>query len=134
MGSILLGIGIGVYYSHHGTTGGTDIVAAVMSKISNVSMGRVMMIVDISIVACSFFLPFDGDMEARIQSRTQSIIYGWLAIFIYSYIADKFVYEGRQTVQFLIISDAWNKIAYRITHETGRGVTTWNGQGNRSVR
>ena len=129
MGSILLGIGIGVYYSHHGTTGGTDIVAAVMSKISNVSMGRVMMIVDISIVACSFFLPFDGDMEARIQSRTQSIIYGWLAIFIYSYIADKFVYEGRQTVQFLIISDAWNKIAYRITHETGRGVTTWNGQG-----
>ncbi len=129
MGSILLGIGIGVYYSHHGTTGGTDIVAAVMSKISNVSMGRVMMIVDISIVACSFFLPFDGDMEARIQSRTQSIIYGWLAIFIYSYIADKFVYEGRQTVQFLIISDAWNKIAYRITHETGRGVTTWNGEG-----
>lgn len=129
MGSVLLGIGIGVYYSHHGTAGGTDIVAAVMSSISDVSMGRVMMIVDITIVALSFFLPFDGDMEARAQSRTQSIIYGWLAIFLYSYLADKFVYEGRQTVQFIILSDHWEKIAYRITHETGRGVTTWDSQG-----
>lgn len=54
MGSVLLGIGIGVYYSHHGTAGGTDIVAAIMSNLSDVSMGRVMMIVDISIVALSF--------------------------------------------------------------------------------
>ncbi len=129
MGAVMLGIGIGVYYSHHGTTGGTDIVAAIMSTISDVSMGRVMMIIDISIVACSFFLPFDGDMEERIQSRSQSIIYGWLAIFLYSYIADKFVYQGRQTVQFIILSDKWNEIAHRITHETGRGVTTWDGQG-----
>lgn len=129
IGAVLCGIGIGVYYSHHGTAGGTDIIAAIMSHLSNISMGRVMMIVDFSLVASSFFLPFDGDMEARIQSRTQSIIYGWLAIFIYSYIADKFVYEGRQTVQFIILSDKWNSIAHRITHETGRGVTTWDGQG-----
>lgn len=129
MGSVLLGIGIGVYYSHHGTAGGTDIVAAIMSSLSDVSMGRVMMIVDISIVAFSFFLPFDGDMEARLQSRTQIIIYGWLSIFLYSYLADKFVYEERQTVQFIIISDNWDRIAYRITHETGRGVTYWEGRG-----
>lgn len=129
MGSVLLGIGIGIYYSHHGTAGGTDIIAAVMSSISNISMGRVMMMVDITIVALSFFLPFDGDMESRLQSRTQSIIYGWLAIFFYSYLADKFAYEGRQTIQFIILSDEWEKIAYRITHETGRGVTTWEGQG-----
>lgn len=129
MGSVLLGIGIGVYYSHHGTAGGTDIVAAIMSSVSDVSMGRVMMIVDITIVALSFLLPFDGDMEARLQSRTQLIIYGWLSIFLYSYLADKFVYEERQTVQFIIISDNWDRIAYRITHETGRGVTYWEGRG-----
>lgn len=128
-GAVMLGIGVGIYYSHHGTAGGTDIVAAIFERKSNVSMGRVMMIVDMSIVACSFFLPFDGDMEARVQTRTQTIIYGWLAIFLYSFIADKFVYEGRQTVQFIILSDKWNSIAHRITHETGRGVTTWDGQG-----
>lgn len=129
MGSMLCGIGIGFYYSHHGTAGGTDIVAAIMSKISSMSVGRVMMIVDMSIVACSFLLPYDGDMETRIQVRTQIILYGWLAIFIYSYITDKFLNAGRQTVQFFILSDKWEEIADRITKETGRGVTTWNATG-----
>lgn len=129
LGAMLLGVGIGIYYSHHGTTGGTDIVAAVMSKLSNVSVGRVMMVVDMSIVACSFFLPFDGDMEARVQARTQTILYGWIAIFLYSYITDKFLNEGRQTVQFFILSDNWAQIAYRITHEAKRGVTTLDGAG-----
>lgn len=129
MGAMLLGVGIGVYYSHHGTAGGTDIVAAIMSTVSDVSVGRVMMIIDMSIVALSFFLPFDGDMESRVQSRTETIIYGWIAIFLYSYITDKFLNEGRQTVQFIILSDKWERIADRITHETGRGVTNWDCEG-----
>lgn len=129
LGAVLCGIGIGIYYSHEGTAGGTDIVAAVMTKFTNASMGRVMMIVDISIVACSFFLPFEGDLEARADARTQSIIYGWLAIFLYSYVADKFIYQDRQTVQFIILTYQWEKVGHRITHETGRGVTTWDGKG-----
>ena len=134
MGAMLCGVGIGVYFSHHGTSGGTDIIAAVMERVSSLSVGRTMMIVDMSIVAVSFFLPFDGDMEARIQARTQTIIYGWISIFVYSYIADRFIGAGRQTIQFFILSDKWSDIAYRITHETGRGVTTidsrgyWTGQ------
>ncbi|MCF0167720.1 MAG: YitT family protein [Bacteroidales bacterium] len=129
LGAMMLGFGVGIYYSHHGTCGGTDIVAAIFSQRSNISMGRVMMVVDVSIVALSFFLPFDGDLEARIQVRTQTIIFGWLAIFIYSTLADKYLSDGRQTVQFLIISDKWEEIAERITHETGRGVTLWEGKG-----
>lgn len=129
MGAMLIGLGIGVYYSHHGTAGGTDIVAAIMTTISDISVGRVMMIIDMSIVALSFFLPFDGDMEERVQLRTETIIYGWLAIFLYSYITDRFLNEGRQTVQFIILSDKWEVIADRITHETGRGVTTWDCEG-----
>ncbi len=129
LGALVLGVGIGIYIGHGGTAGGTDIVAAVMSKISNVSVGRVMMAVDITIVALSFFLPFEGDMEARVQARAESIIFGWVAIFIYSYVADKFIYAGRQTVQFLILSDKWERIANQITHQTGRGCTTWDSRG-----
>ena len=129
LGAVVLGFGVGVYYSHHGTTGGTDIVAAIMEKTTNLSMGRVMMITDVTIVALSFFLPFDGDMEARVQARSQSIIFGLLAIVIYSVVADRYIAQGRQTMQFIILSDHWEKIAHRITHETGRGVTVWNAQG-----
>lgn len=124
MGSVLLGIGIGVYFAHHGTAGGTDIIAAVMEKVSNVSIGRTMMIFDMTLVGISFFLPFDGDMEARVQARVQTIIYGLVSIFIYSYIADRFIRAGRQTMQIFILSDKWRLIADRITKETGRGVTT----------
>ncbi len=129
MGAVLLGLGIGIYYSHHGTTGGTDIVAAIMSHISDISMGRVMMIIDVSIVSLSFFLPFDGDMEARVQARTQTIIFGLLCIVIYSWLADKYIAQGRQTIQFIILSEKWEEIAHRITHETGRGATVWDAQG-----
>lgn len=129
LGAVLLGFGIGLYYSNHGTCGGTDIVAAILSQRTSLSMGRVMMIVDITIVALSFFLPFDGDWEARIQVRTESIIYGWLTILVYSVVADKYLQAGRQTVQFFILSNQWQNIAHRITHETGRGATIWDAKG-----
>lgn len=129
-GAVLIGLGIGVYYSHHGTTGGTDIVAAIMSKVSEISIGRVMMVIDISIVACSILIPYDGSIESRLQARIPYIIYGWLSIFLYSLVADKFVYADRQTVQFIILSDSWQRIADRITHETGRGCTTWEARGH----
>jgi uncharacterized membrane-anchored protein YitT (DUF2179 family) len=129
MGSVFCGFGIGVYYNHHGTTGGTDIVAAIMTQLSSLSPGRVLMIFDMSIVACSFFLPFDGNLEERLQVRAQVIIYGWMAIFIYGYITDKFMAMGRRTVQFIIISDHWEKIGERITNEAHRGVTLWDGKG-----
>jgi uncharacterized membrane-anchored protein YitT (DUF2179 family) len=52
-----------------------------------------------------------------------------LAIYLYSYITDKFLAAGRQTIQFIILSEKWHEIADRITHETGRGVTTWQATG-----
>ncbi len=129
IGAVIMGFGIGLYYSHHGTAGGTDIVAAIMAGRTNVTMGRVMMVVDFSIVTLSFLLPFDGDMEERLQARAQTIIFGWIAIFVYSYIADRYVNSGRQTLQLMVISKDWEAIARQITHETGRGVTFWKGTG-----
>lgn len=129
LGSILCGIGIGIYFSYHGTAGGTDIVAAVMAKLGRGSVGRTMMVVDMSIVALSFLLPFDGTLDARIQTRVQTMIYGWASIFIYSYVADKWLEANQQTMQFLILSPQWERIAYRITHELGRGVTVIDSEG-----
>ncbi|MDE5673855.1 MAG: YitT family protein [Muribaculaceae bacterium] len=129
MGSVVCGIGIGLYYSHKGSAGGTDIVAAIFEKKLNISIGRTMMIIDVAIVTCSFFLPFDGDMDARIQSRVQTIIYGWTSIVIYSLVANYMVNADKQTIQFFILSPKWEDIADRIAHECGRGVTSFDGKG-----
>ena len=129
MGSVICGFGIGLYYAHKGSAGGTDIVAAIFEKKSNISIGRTMMILDVTIVTCSFFLPFDGDLDARIQARVQTIIYGWASIAIYSFLANHVVNADKQTIQFLILSPKWKEIADRVTHESGRGVTTFDGRG-----
>jgi len=129
MGSVICGCGIGLYYVHKGSAGGTDIVAAIFEKKSNVSIGRTMMVIDISIVTLSFFLPFDGDLDARIQSRVETIIYGWTSIAIYSFLANYIVKADKQTIQFLILSPKWHEIADNITHRSGRGVTTFDGHG-----
>ncbi|MBD5234492.1 MAG: YitT family protein [Bacteroidales bacterium] len=129
LGAVLCGCGIGLYYAHKGSAGGTDIVAAVFEKKSNMSIGRTMMVIDMTIVACSFFLPFDGDMDARIQSRVQTIVYGLVSIVIYSFLANYIVNADKQTIQFLILSPRWHEIADNITHRSGRGVTTFDGRG-----
>ncbi len=129
MGSVFMGCGVGIYYVHKGSAGGTDIVAAVFEKKSNVSIGRTMMVIDITIVTCSFLLPFDGDMNARIQARVETIVYGWTSIVIYSFLANYIVNADKQTIQFLILSPRWNDIADNITHRSGRGVTMFDGKG-----
>ena len=129
LGGILCGLGIGSIYIHNGTSGGSDIIAALVTKVSNVSVGRTLMVVDMTIVGLTFFLPFEGDMEARIQNTVPRILYGWITIFIYSYITDMLINTNRQAVQFVIFSHHWEKIADAVNQEAHRGVTLLDGEG-----
>ncbi|MCM1152514.1 MAG: YitT family protein [Muribaculum sp.] len=129
LGAILCGLGIGTIYIHNGTSGGTDIVAAMVTKVSNVSVGRIMMIFDMSIVAGIFFTPFDGNLEERFQVMVPRIIYGLVIIFIYSNITDMLINTNRQATQFMIFSTKWKEIADRINTQAHRGVTVLDGEG-----
>ncbi|MCM1377377.1 MAG: YitT family protein [Clostridium sp.] len=129
LGGILCGIGIGTIYIHNGTSGGTDIVAAMITKVSNVSVGRIMMAVDMSIVAGIFFTPFDGTLEERFQVMVPKIIYGLVIIFIYSNITDMLINTNRQATQFMIFSTKWREIADKINTQAHRGVTVLDGEG-----
>ena len=129
LGAILSGVGVGTIFIHNGSSGGTDIVAAMVSKVSNVSIGRTMIFVDMSIVLCSLFLPFDGDFEARIQARVPTIVYGWVVTFIIAYLTDMIINTNRQASQFFIFSTKWKEIADAINREAHRGVTVLDGMG-----
>lgn len=129
LGAILCGIGVGTVFVHNGSSGGTDIIAAMVSKVSNVSIGRTMMITDMTIVASSVFLPFNGDLEARMQARVPMIIYGWVVTFIISYMTDLLINSNRQAKQFIIISDKWQEIADHVNNDAHRGVTVLDGEG-----
>ena len=129
LGAIFCGVGIGLSFVHNGSSGGTDIVAAMVSKVSNVSIGRTMIFCDMLIVSLSIFLPFDGDFQQRIEARVPIIVYGWVITFIAAYMTDMIINTNRQATQFIIFSSKWMEIADKINSEAHRGVTVMDAEG-----
>ena len=129
LGAILCGVGIGITFVHNGSSGGTDIVAAMVSKVSNVSIGRTMIFCDMLIVSLSIFLPFEGNFEERITARVPVIVYGWVITFIVAYMCDMIINTNRQATQFIIFSSKWAEIADLVNAEAHRGVTVIDAEG-----
>ena len=50
MGGIMIGLGIGISISQGGSTGGTDIIALIVSKYRNISPGRMILAMDVVII------------------------------------------------------------------------------------
>lgn len=119
IGGMLCGIGIGVAFTHNGSTGGTDIIAAMVSKHSNVTIGRMMLYVDMCIISSSFILFHQID----------KVVYGFVVLVIVSYMADLIINTSRQAVQFTIFSPHWEKIATEINNKANRGGTVIDGMG-----
>ena len=129
LGGILCGMGVGTVFIHNGSSGGTDIVAAMVSKLSNVSIGRTMIVTDMLIVTCSFLLPYDGTLQERVEARVPLIVYGWVVTFIIAYCTDMIINTNRQATQFIIFSSRWKEIADMVNKEARRGVTLLDGMG-----
>ena len=119
LGAVLCGFGLGIVFTHNGSTGGTDIIAAMVAKYSTVSFGRTMMYCDVLII-CSSYLLFHS---------IDKIVYGLIFMVIYSVTADRVINNTRQSVQFLIISKKWEEIANNIIQEAHRGCTILDGIG-----
>ena len=110
---------LGVVFTHGGSTGGTDIIAAMVAKHSTISFGRTMMYCDVLII-CSSYLLFHS---------IDKIVYGLIFMVIYSVAADRVINNTRQSVQFLIISKKWEEIADNINNVAHRGCTILDGIG-----
>lgn len=129
LGAILCGLGVGIVFVHNGSTGGTDIVAAMVSKVSNVSIGRTMIFTDFLIVSSSIFLPFEGTFAERLSVKVPLIVYGLVVTFVLAYMVDMVINTNRQATQFVIFSSKWAEIADRVNQVAHRGVTVMDGMG-----
>lgn len=119
IGAVLCGVGLGIVFTHNGSSAGTDIIAAMVNKHSNVSFGRTLMYIDLLIISSSYFIFHTAD----------KIVYGLIFMFICSTSADMIIDSSRQSVQFMIFSKKWEEIADAITHELHRGCTVLQGTG-----
>ena len=120
LGGILGGVGMGIMFSCNGSSGGTDVIAMVVNKYYNISLGRVILCCDVIIISSSYLLP-DGSIE--------KVVYGLIVMATMTYVIDLVVNGNRQAVQFFIISKNYVAIADSIESNLRRGVTVLDGTG-----
>ena len=119
VGSIFIGMGIAFCFLSNGSTGGVDIIAAIVNKYKDISFGRAMLYVDACIILSSFFvIPSES-----VSMSVQKIFYGFINLVIVNVSLDYMVNSNRQAVQFFIFSSKYDEIAYYITRGLKRGVT-----------
>ncbi len=119
LGSCMCGIGIAVVFLNNGSTGGTDIIAAIVNKYRDVTFGRMIMYCDIIIISSCYFIFHDW----------RRVVFGFATLIIMSFIMDYVINSARQSVQFLIFSKKYDEIAEAVTHNLHRGVTILDGTG-----
>ena len=120
LGGLLNGAGIGIIFLNNGSSGGTDIIAKLVTQHRNITIGRVMLYCDVCIISSSFFLP-TGNLE--------KVVYGLVAMTVSTLTVDMVINGVRQSVQFFIFTKEFEKIADAITAELGRGATIIDGMG-----
>ncbi|WP_308777379.1 YitT family protein [uncultured Bacteroides sp.] len=119
LGASFCGAGIGIAFSSNGSTGGTDIIAAIVNKYRDISLGKVILICDVIIISSSYLVLHDWE----------KVVYGYVVLFISSFVLDQVVNSARQSVQFFIISNKYEEIGQRINKDLHRGVTFIDGVG-----
>lgn len=119
LGASFCGSGIGIAFSANGSTGGTDIIAAVINKYRDITLGRVILVCDMIIISSSYFVLHDWE----------KVVYGFVTLYVSSFVLDQIVNSARQSVQFFIISKKYEEIGHRINIDMHRGVTIIDGTG-----
>jgi len=125
IGCMLTGTSLAIVFLNNGSTGGTDIIAAVVNKYHNISLGKVLILVDICIVGSSLFLDNFGPLDIRFQK----VVFGLCTIVIECSMLDYVMNWQRQSVQFFIFSRKYKEIAQAITTTTEHSLTLLDGHG-----
>lgn len=118
-GGVTMGIGFGLILRGSATTGGTDMLAALLHRVfPQLRMSVGIFLIDGLVILASAFV-----------FEPQSAMYGLISAFISNVLVDV-VLEGPNAAHaYFIISDKSDAIAERIMAEMNRGVTALNAMG-----
>lgn len=118
--SFMEAIGISILLHYGGSSGGTDIIALIVNKFWTVTLGKVYMILDILIIASIMLVP---------GKTVDDMVYGYIAVIVFSLSLDFIMLGRKSSVQLLVFSEHYAKIADYINKELDRGVTALNATG-----
>lgn len=122
-GGALSGVGMGLVFKAGGNTGGTDIIAQLLTRRMPFGVGQIMFVVDAAVIILAAFA-FGPELA----------LYGAVAVFVATMTIDVML-EGISVEKAVwIISDRWESIGEAINNDLGRGATrigatgVWTGE------
>lgn len=125
IGGLMEGLGLALVFMAGGSTGGTDIIASCVNKYKDISLGRMMLYLDLVIISSGYFV-FRNEPGV---DPFATMVTGYVTMFISMNFLDYIINGRRQSVQFTIISQHDEEIARRIAEDLERGVTVLYGEG-----
>lgn len=117
-GIVIQGIGLAIVLNQGTSTGGTDIIAKIINKYTDIPMGNSLLLSDVLIVTSSLFA-----FGAYIG------MYAFIGMFLNSMLIDKFIAGFNTRIKVAIISEKEKEISAYINREIKRGVTLLYGAG-----
>lgn len=120
-GAVLTGIGTGIIFKTGFTTGGTDILNQIMAKYFKISIGKAILIIDGLIV-----------ISAKLVFTWEIVLYGFIVLFIISYLTDKVLLGISQSKAFYIVTDKEEEAREYLIAVMNTGVTLINSKGGYS--
>ncbi|WP_017754145.1 YitT family protein [Calidifontibacillus oryziterrae] len=119
IGAVILGTGVGLVIRTGGALDGTEIIAILVSKKRPISVGQIVMVMNLFIFILAALLVFSWE----------TAMYSIITYFIAFKMID-IVVEGMEELKSVtIISDIPDEIADTLTKELGRGLTYIHGEG-----
>ncbi len=119
IGGTLSAVGIYFVLNQGGSTGGTDIIALIITKYHNVGIGRIYLICDLIIVSSIIFLP---------DKSLPDVVYGYLQMISFSFAVDMLLTGNKQSIQLFIFTSKLEELA-NVLNENNTGVTVINSTG-----
>jgi len=118
-GGLFIGVGLGLIFKSRATSGGSDIVAMIISKYTKLPVGQLMIAVDSAIVFIGLVVFQDWKIP----------LYSLIVIFITGKVIDTILEGMNYDKVLLIISDKTEEIRKKIINDLNRGGTLLNGEG-----
>lgn len=118
-GGVLIGFGLGLIFKSRATSGGSDIIAMIIAKYTNLQLGQLMIYVDSIIVLVGLAAFQDWKIP----------LYSWLVIYITGKAIDTTIEGSNYNKALFIISKEHEKIKEKILFDLERGGTYFNGKG-----
>ena len=119
VGGVLLGIGVSIALQYNASSGGSDVIAAMIHKYRDISRGRVILVCDLCIITSSYL----------VLENWEKVIYGYIVLFVMTYMVDYLISGMRGSVQFFVISEHWGEIGTAINNDVDRGCTLIEARG-----